>query len=68
MSQSIGIMLKQDFKVGMNVKIVLKLKQNLDQFDKYSLNMIDHLGTKYDYSSVMHYAPTAFSKVISFSI
>ncbi|KAK0396530.1 hypothetical protein QR680_001754 [Steinernema hermaphroditum] len=33
-----------------------------NQFDKYSLNMIDHLGTAYDYNSVMHYAPTAFSK------
>uniref|UniRef100_A0A1I7ZIA6 Metalloendopeptidase n=1 Tax=Steinernema glaseri TaxID=37863 RepID=A0A1I7ZIA6_9BILA len=33
-----------------------------DQFDKYSLNMIDHLGTAYDYTSVMHYASTAFSK------
>ncbi|VDK48463.1 unnamed protein product [Cylicostephanus goldi] len=36
-----------------------------DQFDKYSLQMIDHLDTDYDYGSVMHYAPTAFSKVSS---
>ncbi|CAK5120168.1 unnamed protein product [Meloidogyne enterolobii] len=33
-----------------------------DQFDKYSQNMIDYLGTRYDYSSVMHYGPLAFSK------
>ncbi|KAK5978327.1 Metalloendopeptidase [Trichostrongylus colubriformis] len=33
-----------------------------DQFDKYSLNMVNHLDTEYDYGSVMHYAPTAFSK------
>ncbi|KIH68856.1 shTK domain protein [Ancylostoma duodenale] len=33
-----------------------------DQFDKYSLQMIDHLNTDYDYGSVMHYASTAFSK------
>ncbi|GMR61607.1 hypothetical protein PMAYCL1PPCAC_31802, partial [Pristionchus mayeri] len=33
-----------------------------DQFDKYSLSMIDHLGTQYDYGSIMHYAKTAFSK------
>ncbi|TMS36170.1 hypothetical protein L596_003405 [Steinernema carpocapsae] len=33
-----------------------------DQFDKYSLNMIDHLGTVYDFGSVMHYGPNAFSK------
>ncbi|KAL7071149.1 hypothetical protein ACQ4LE_009402 [Meloidogyne hapla] len=33
-----------------------------DQFDKYSQNMIDYLGAKYDYFSVMHYGPFAFSK------
>uniref|UniRef100_A0A0N5CCG7 Metalloendopeptidase n=1 Tax=Strongyloides papillosus TaxID=174720 RepID=A0A0N5CCG7_STREA len=33
-----------------------------DQFEKYDLKMIDHLDTNYDYGSVMHYAPTAFSK------
>ncbi|CAD5220755.1 unnamed protein product [Bursaphelenchus xylophilus] len=33
-----------------------------DQFDKYSLAMIDHLNTEYDYGSVMHYGPLAFSK------
>ncbi|CEF71405.1 Astacin-like metalloendopeptidase [Strongyloides ratti] len=33
-----------------------------DQFEKYDLKMIDHLDTKYDYGSVMHYASTAFSK------
>uniref|UniRef100_A0A0N4Z4X2 Metalloendopeptidase n=1 Tax=Parastrongyloides trichosuri TaxID=131310 RepID=A0A0N4Z4X2_PARTI len=33
-----------------------------DQFEKYDLKMIDHLDTKYDYGSVMHYAATAFSK------
>uniref|UniRef100_A0AC35TKZ0 Metalloendopeptidase n=1 Tax=Rhabditophanes sp. KR3021 TaxID=114890 RepID=A0AC35TKZ0_9BILA len=33
-----------------------------DQFEKYDLKMIDHLETRYDYESVMHYASTAFSK------
>lgn len=27
----------------------------LDQFDKYSLLIIDELGASYDYGSVMHY-------------
>ena len=34
----------------------------LDQFEKYTLNQIDYLGQPYDYLSIMHYAPTTFSK------
>ncbi|VDM49770.1 unnamed protein product [Toxocara canis] len=33
-----------------------------DQFYKRPLTEIDHLGTLYDYSSVMHYPSTAFSR------
>uniref|UniRef100_A0A914W6A0 Metalloendopeptidase n=1 Tax=Plectus sambesii TaxID=2011161 RepID=A0A914W6A0_9BILA len=32
-----------------------------DQFDKYSLRVIDHLEEPYDYNSIMHYGPYAFS-------
>ncbi|VDM42401.1 unnamed protein product [Toxocara canis] len=32
------------------------------QFYKRPLTEIDHLGTQYDYSSVMHYPSTAFSR------
>uniref|UniRef100_A0A914XQ90 Metalloendopeptidase n=1 Tax=Plectus sambesii TaxID=2011161 RepID=A0A914XQ90_9BILA len=32
------------------------------QFNKYDLNKISHLGQPYDYKSLMHYEPTAFSK------
>ncbi|KHN70807.1 Zinc metalloproteinase nas-13 [Toxocara canis] len=32
------------------------------QFQKQSLSVIDHLGTQYDYDSIMHYETTAFSK------
>uniref|UniRef100_A0A914XMU1 Metalloendopeptidase n=1 Tax=Plectus sambesii TaxID=2011161 RepID=A0A914XMU1_9BILA len=31
-------------------------------FDKYNLDLIDHLGQPYDYNSIMHYGNTAFSK------
>jgi hypothetical protein len=34
----------------------------LGQFEKYSLDIITHLETEYDYASIMHYASTAFSK------
>ena len=35
----------------------------LDNFKKYSLKEIDHLGAKYDYCSIMHYGPGTFAKV-----
>ena len=34
-----------------------------DQFESYGQDRIDHLGAEYDTCSVMHYSPTAFSKV-----
>uniref|UniRef100_A0A183C2I2 Metalloendopeptidase n=1 Tax=Globodera pallida TaxID=36090 RepID=A0A183C2I2_GLOPA len=57
-----GCMSRTDRDEYVNV-IWENIDQNLrDQFDKYSQNMIDFLGTKYDYGSVMHYGPYAFSK------
>ncbi|CAJ0581021.1 unnamed protein product, partial [Mesorhabditis spiculigera] len=32
-----------------------------DQFEKYTNAVIDHLGEPYDFSSIMHYGPYAFS-------
>ncbi|EFO13341.1 hypothetical protein LOAG_15188 [Loa loa] len=32
-----------------------------DQFDKHSLKHLDFLNEPYDYSSIMHYGPYAFS-------
>jgi hypothetical protein len=32
-----------------------------DQFEKYGTNVIDELKEPYDYSSIMHYGPYAFS-------
>uniref|UniRef100_A0AC35TH73 Metalloendopeptidase n=1 Tax=Rhabditophanes sp. KR3021 TaxID=114890 RepID=A0AC35TH73_9BILA len=32
-----------------------------DQFEKYGINVIDHLNEPYDYASIMHYGPYAFS-------
>ncbi|ULT99413.1 hypothetical protein L3Y34_000619 [Caenorhabditis briggsae] len=32
-----------------------------DQFEKYNLNVISHLDEPYDYASIMHYGPYAFS-------
>uniref|UniRef100_A0A0N5A9B9 Metalloendopeptidase n=1 Tax=Syphacia muris TaxID=451379 RepID=A0A0N5A9B9_9BILA len=37
------------------------LKGANDQFEKYGLNVLDHLGEPYDYASIMHYGPYAFS-------
>uniref|UniRef100_A0A0R3S6K4 Metalloendopeptidase n=1 Tax=Elaeophora elaphi TaxID=1147741 RepID=A0A0R3S6K4_9BILA len=34
----------------------------VEQFDKYSSTIIDDLGSPYDYDSVTHYSPMAFSK------
>ncbi|KAI6202156.1 Metalloendopeptidase [Aphelenchoides besseyi] len=32
-----------------------------DQFEKYGMNVIDQLNEPYDYQSIMHYGPFAFS-------
>ncbi|KAI1729142.1 astacin (Peptidase family m12A) domain-containing protein [Ditylenchus destructor] len=32
-----------------------------DQFEKYGVNVIDQLNEPYDYASIMHYGPYAFS-------
>uniref|UniRef100_A0A0N5C4K7 Metalloendopeptidase n=1 Tax=Strongyloides papillosus TaxID=174720 RepID=A0A0N5C4K7_STREA len=32
-----------------------------DQFEKYGINIIDNLNEPYDYNSIMHYGPYAFS-------
>lgn len=39
--------------------IISSTKSN---FNKYSQSMIDHLGTEYDYDSIMHYGKTDFAK------
>ena len=36
--------------------------QNSENFDTYDLEKITHLGTSYDYESIMHYDTYAFSK------
>ncbi|PIO76409.1 astacin [Teladorsagia circumcincta] len=45
------------------IEIVWRNVQNGadDQFEKYNMNVIDHLHEPYDYSSIMHYGPYAFS-------
>uniref|UniRef100_A0A914RNU2 Peptidase M12A domain-containing protein n=1 Tax=Parascaris equorum TaxID=6256 RepID=A0A914RNU2_PAREQ len=45
-----------------NIQDGLSVASQPDQFAKYSLRIIDHLGAQYDYSSIMHYSATAFSK------
>ncbi|KAL3884643.1 hypothetical protein ACJMK2_024768 [Sinanodonta woodiana] len=46
------------------VEIIWKNVQTnmLDQFNKYTLYDVDQMNVAYDYSSVMHYAVTDFSK------
>ena len=36
--------------------------QNSENFDTYDLEKITHLGTSYDYESILHYDMYAFSK------
>ncbi len=39
------------------------IKPGMDyNFDKYTLNEVQHLDELYDYSSVMHYGPYAFAR------
>ncbi|XP_041349434.1 blastula protease 10-like [Gigantopelta aegis] len=47
-----------------NVRIIIpNIKPaNVKEFGKFSNNLVTTFGTPYDYSSIMHYSSTAFSK------
>jgi hypothetical protein len=50
----------RDEFVDIRFENILEAEQS--QFDKYSPDYIDHLCLRYDYESIMHYGPYAFSK------
>ena len=44
------------------IKLVINFSDAKHNFNKYSRNVIDSLGSPYDYGSVMHYGSKDFSK------
>ena len=59
--QPVGIITKSDVaQISQSPKKFISGRENA--FRKYPRSIIDSLGTRYDYGSVMHYVKKAFSK------